>query len=48
MNSCNTVFPRDVVCLRSISFSTLHKGVVVAVVVDDDDDDDDNLFHGFP
>jgi hypothetical protein len=28
------VFPRDIVCLRNISISTLHKG-------DDDDDDDD-------
>ena len=31
-NSCNTVFPRDIVCLRNISINTLHKG----------DDDDDN------
>jgi len=34
MNSCNTVFPRDIVCLRNISINTLHKG--------DDDDDNDN------
>ena len=34
-NSCNTVFPRDIVCLRNVSISTLHKG-------DDDDDDDNN------
>ena len=34
-NSCNTVFPRDIVCLRNMSINTLHKG-------DDDDDDDDN------
>ena len=32
-NSCNTVFPRDIVCLRNVSTNTLHKG---------DDDDDDN------
>jgi len=25
-NSCNTVFPRDKVCLRNISVDTLHKG----------------------
>jgi hypothetical protein len=24
-NSCNTVFPRDMVCLRNISVDTLHK-----------------------
>jgi len=36
-NSCNPVFPRDIVCLRNISINTLHKGVH-----DDDDDDDDN------
>jgi len=30
------VFPRDIVCLRKMSISTLHKGD------DDDDDDDDN------
>ena len=35
MNSCKTVFPRDIVCHRNISINTLHKG-------DDDDDDDDN------
>ena len=29
------MFPRDIVCLRNMSISTLHKG-------DDDDDDDDN------
>jgi len=34
MNS-NTVFPRDIVCLRNISVNTLHKG-------DDDDDDNNN------
>ena len=34
MNSCNTVFPRDTVCLRNISINTVHKG--------DDDDDNDN------
>jgi len=38
MNSCNTVFPRDMVCLRNISVDTLHKGDTE----DDDDDDDDN------
>ena len=25
MNSNNTVFPRDIVCLRNISINTLHK-----------------------
>ena len=34
--SCNTVFPRDIVCLRNISINTLHEG-------DDDDDDDDDI-----
>ena len=34
-NSCNTVFPRDIVCLRNMSINTLHKG-------DDDDDDNNN------
>ena len=34
-NSCNTLFPRDIVCLRNISINTLHKG-------DDDDDDNNN------
>jgi len=32
-NSCNTLFPRDIVYFRNISINTLHKG----------DDDDDNL-----
>ena len=35
INSCNTVFPRDIVCLRNMSINTLYKG-------DDDDDDDNN------
>ena len=34
-NSCNNVFPRDMVCLRNMCVDTLHKG-------DNDDDDDDN------
>ena len=34
-NYCNTVFPRDIVCLRDMSINTLHKG-------DDDDDDNNN------
>ena len=34
-NSCNIVFPRDIVWLRNISINTLHKG--------DDNDDDDNI-----
>jgi hypothetical protein len=25
-NGCNTVFARDIVCLRNISINTLHKG----------------------
>ena len=40
MNSCNTVFPRDRVCLRYICISTLHKGD------EDDNDDDDNNNNG--
>ena len=36
MNNCNTVFPRDIVCLRNMSINILHKRD------DDDDDDDDN------
>jgi hypothetical protein len=35
-NSCDTVYPRHVVCFRYISVNTLHKGN------DDDYDDDDN------
>jgi hypothetical protein len=35
-NGCNTVFPRDRVCLRNISVNTPHK----------DDDDDNNNGHG--
>jgi len=38
MNSCNTVFPRDMVCLRNIRVDTLHKGDTK----DDDDGDDNN------
>ena len=34
-NSCNTVFPRDIVCLRNMSINTLHKG-------DDDDNNNNN------
>ena len=34
-NSCNTVFPRDRVCLRNMNINTLHKG-------DDDDNDNNN------
>ena len=34
MNSNNTVFPRDIVCLRNISINTLHEG--------DDDDSNNN------
>ena len=34
-NSCNTVFPRNIFCVRNMSINTPHKG-------DDDDDDDDN------
>jgi hypothetical protein len=25
-NGCNTLFPRDIICLRNISTNTLHKG----------------------
>jgi len=35
VNRYNTVFPRDIVCLRNISINTLQKG-------DDDDDDNNN------
>jgi hypothetical protein len=35
------MFPRAMVCLRSMSVDTLHKGGTV-----DDDDDDDNNFSG--
>ena len=41
-NSCNTVFPRDMVCLRNISVDILHKGDTEDYDDDDDDDDDDN------
>ena len=34
-SGCNTVFPRDTVCLRNMSINTLHKG--------DNDDDNNNL-----
>ena len=37
-NSCNTVFPRDMVFLRNISVDTVHKGDIY----DDDDDDNNN------
>jgi len=33
--AANTVFPRDIVCLRNISINTLHKG-------DDDNNGDNN------
>ena len=33
---CNSIFPRDIVCLRNISINTLHKG-------DDDYDDTNNI-----
>ena len=33
------MFPRDIVCLRNVSISTLHKGDYDG---DDDDDDDNN------
>ena len=35
MNSCNTVYPMDIVCLRNMGINTLHKG-------DDDNDDNNN------
>ena len=34
-NRCNTMFPRDMVCLRNISVDTLHKG-------DTEDNNNDN------
>jgi len=40
--SCNTVFPRDMVCLRNISVDTLHKGDTEDDDDDDNDDDDDD------
>ena len=39
VNSCNTVFPRNMVCFRNMGVNTLHKG--------DDDDDDDTTKHQF-
>jgi hypothetical protein len=36
--AANTMFPRDMVCLRNRSVDTLHKGDTK----DDDNDDDDN------
>jgi len=48
-NSCNTVFPSDIVCLRNVSINTLHKGDYYCCCCccdggggDDDDDDDNN------
>jgi hypothetical protein len=35
-NDCNTVFPRDIVCLRNVSINTPYKG----------DDDDNNVYWG--
>ena len=35
-NSCNTTYPRNMVCFRYIIVNSLHKED------DDDDDDDDN------
>jgi hypothetical protein len=35
INSCKTVFLRDIVCLRNMSINTLYKG-------DDDDDNNNN------
>jgi hypothetical protein len=40
-NSCNTVYPRNMVCFGYISVNTLHKGDYDD---DDDDDDDDNCY----
>ena len=37
ISTCNTVFPRDIVCLSNISINTVNKGSD-----DHDDDDDDN------
>ena len=42
MNSCNTMFPWDMVCLRNMSVDTLHKGDTDYDDDDDDDDDDNN------
>jgi len=41
-NSCNTMFPRDMVCFRNMSVDTLHKGDIEDDDDDDDDDDDNN------
>jgi hypothetical protein len=41
-NNCNTVFPRDMVCLRNIGIDFLHKGHTEDDDDDDDDDDDNN------
>jgi len=37
-NSCNTVYPRNVICFRYIIVHTVHEGDNK----DDDDDDDNN------
>jgi len=41
-NSRNTVFPRDMVCLRNISVDTLHKRDTDDDDGDGDDDNNDN------
>jgi hypothetical protein len=37
-NSCDTVYPRNMICFSYIGVNTLHKGDH-----DDDDDDDDKV-----
>ena len=32
-NSCNTIYPRNVVCLRYITVNTLHKGETRIIMI---------------
>jgi hypothetical protein len=43
----NTMFPRDMVCLRNISVDTLHKGDTENDNDEDDDDDNNNKLHSY-
>ena len=33
MNSCNTVFPRDIVCLRNMRINTLIKEMMMMMMI---------------
>ena len=39
-NSCNTIYPRNIVCCRYVIVNTMHKGDNKE---DDDNDDDNNM-----